>query len=120
MRFLFIGDVVGKQGREAVETLVPKLRTELALDAVIVNCENVAGGRGVTPEIADSLLEVADVLTSGNHIWHFRSINDYLDRQPRLIRPANYPNAPGRGSYVLELSGGRRLGIIQVEGRVFM
>src|SRR5687768_5663894 len=98
MRFLYVGDVVGKPGRDAVEAIVPKLRAEAKLDAVIVNCENVAGGRGVTPEIANALLEVADVLTSGNHIWHFRSIHDYLDKQPRLIRPANYPDAPGRGS----------------------
>ena len=120
MRFLYIGDVVGRPGRAAVTRLVPKLRTELNLDAVVVNCENAAAGKGITPEIADALLEEADVLTSGNHIWQYRTIEPYLAREPRLVRPANYPNAPGRGSYVLTLSDECKLGIIQVEGRVFM
>ncbi len=120
MRFLYIGDTVGKPGREAVMALVPKLRKELDLDLVIVNCENIAGGRGVTPEIADELLTVADGLTSGNHIWHFKTIEPYLERERRLIRPANYPNAPGRGATVLRAKNGKCLGVIQVEGRVFM
>ena len=119
MRILYVGDVVGRPGRNATRGLVPELRRELSLDAVIVNCENVAGGKGVTPELAGTLLEVADVLVSGNHVWQYKSIPAFLDREPRLIRPANYPNAPGRGSYVLDVNG-TRLGIIQVEGRVFM
>lgn len=120
MRFLFIGDVVGRPGKDAVLSYVPKLRDELRLDCVIVNCENVVHGRGVTPEVADELLRVADVLTGGNHIWHFKQINSYLERERRLIRPANYPNAPGRGSYVFRAKSGACLGVIQVEGRVFM
>jgi 2',3'-cyclic-nucleotide 2'-phosphodiesterase len=121
MRFLYVGDVVGKPGRAAVFGLVPGLRRERNLDAVVVNCENAAGGKGITPELADELLtNVADVLTSGNHVWHYREIKSYLEHEPRLIRPANYPRAPGKGSYVLTLKDGRRFGVLQVEGRVFM
>jgi hypothetical protein len=121
MRLLYVGDVVGQPGRQATLGLVPRLRQERGLDAVVVNCENAARGKGVTPEIADSLLaHGADVLVSGNHVWQFREIAQYLETEPRLLRPANYPRAPGRGAYRLELSGGRSLGVIQVEGRVFM
>lgn len=120
MRVLYIGDVVGRPGRNAVLKLVPSLKAELNIDIVLVNCENAAAGKGVTAEIADELLGIADVLVSGNHIWQYRSIEAYLDRQPRLIRPANYPNAPGRGSYVLHMKSGLTLGVLQVEGRVFM
>lgn len=121
MRFLFVGDVVGRPGRDAVHGLIAGLRQRLALDAVVVNCENAAAGRGVTPELADGFLRAGvDVLTGGNHIWHFKEIGRYMEEQPRLIRPGNYPNAPGRGSYRLNLGDGRTLGVIQVEGRVFM
>ena len=120
MRFLYIGDVVGRPGRQAVTTFVPALRGELVLDAVIVNCENAAAGKGITPDLATDLLKHADVLVSGNHVWQYRAIEAYLDGEPRLVRPANYPNAPGRGSYVLTLRSGAKLGVIQVEGRVFM
>jgi metallophosphoesterase (TIGR00282 family) len=120
MRILFVGDIVGRPGRRAAVGLLGRLRREHAADAVVVNCENAARGRGVTPEIADSLLHAgADVLTSGNHVWHYREISDYLENEPRLVRPANYPRAPGWGSHVLETAAGR-LGVIQVEGRVFM
>lgn len=118
---MFVGDVVGKPGRDAVHGLIRGLRQQHKLDAVIVNCENSAAGRGVTPGIADAFLHAGvDVLTGGNHIWHYREIGAYMEEQPRLIRPANYPNAPGRGSYKLKLGDGRSLGVIQVEGRVFM
>jgi hypothetical protein len=121
MRILYVGDVVGRPGRVAALDLVPRLRRERGLDAVIVNCENAAGGKGVTPEIADGLLaNGADVLVSGNHVWQYREIGHYLESQPRLLRPANYPRAPGRGCLRVELPGGRSLGVIQVEGRVFM
>ncbi len=121
MRILFVGDVVGRPGRDAVLGLVPRLRDERRLDAIVVNCENVASGRGVTPDIADRLLRSGvDVLTGGNHIWRFKEIESYLEEEPRLVRPANYPNAPGHGSYTLALTGGRTLGVIQIEGRVFM
>ena len=121
MRFLFVGDVVGKPGRDAVHGLISNLRQRHRLDAVVVNCENAAAGRGVTPDIANAFLRSGvDVLTGGNHIWHFKEIGPYMEEQPRLIRPANYPNAPGRGSYRLKLGDGRILGVVQVEGRVFM
>ena len=88
---------MGRQGRKAVLDLVPRLRRAKELDAVVVNCENIAGGRGDTPEIADELLRSEiDILSSGNHIWDFKEINDYLEQEPRLLRPANYPEgAPG-------------------------
>ncbi|MFC1610951.1 YmdB family metallophosphoesterase, partial [Myxococcota bacterium] len=121
MRILYIGDIVGRPGRAATFGLLPRLTEERALDAVVVNCENAAGGKGVTRDIADSLLRGGvDVLTSGNHVWQYRDIHEYLNIQPRLIRPANYPKAPGRGSYRVELDDGRTLGVVQVEGRVFM
>jgi metallophosphoesterase (TIGR00282 family) len=121
MRILYVGDVVGRPGRAATFAQLPGLRQRLGLDVAVVNCENAAGGKGVTPEIADTFFRAgADVLTSGNHVWQYRDIASYLETHPRLIRPANYPRAPGRGSYRLELDDGRTLGVIQVEGRVFM
>lgn len=121
MRFLYVGDVVGALGCAAVHALIPRLRKKLRVDAVIVNCENAADGLGVTPELADAFLaRGVDVLTSGNHIWQHRQIEAYLEAQPRLIRPANYPSSPGRGAYRLKLADGRVLGVVQVEGRVFM
>ncbi len=120
MRFLFAGDVVGRPGRDAVRALVPELRRQHRLDAVVVNCENAADGRGILPEQAERLLAGGvDVLTGGNHLLAHRAILPYLDRQPRLVRSANDARAPGQGSYVLKL-GSRRLGVIQVEGQVFM
>jgi len=121
MRVLFVGDVVGKPGREAVFALIPSLRSELRLDVVVVNAENAAAGRGLTPEIGGQILRCGvDLMTGGNHIWHYREIEDYLDREGRIIRPANYLNAPGRGSHVVRLADGRTLGVVQIEGRVFM
>ena len=106
MRILFIGDVVGEPGRRAIKTLVPKLKKSENLDFVIANAENVAGGSGVTPSMADELLDAGvDVLTSGDHIWKKREIFDYITTSKRLIRPANYPQgAPGMGSTVLSPS----------------
>lgn len=121
MRFLYVGDVVGRPGRLAVHQLLAELRRELRLDVVIVNCENSAAGRGVTPALADEFFaKGADVLTSGNHIFHFKEIGDYMEGEARLIRPANYVGAAGRGAYRFLLRDGRSLGVIQVEGRVFM
>lgn len=121
MRFLFVGDVYGRPGRDALLALVPKLRQTLALDAVVVNCENAAGGRGITPALAQQMLDGGvDVLTGGNHIWAYKEIGPYMDAEPRLVRPANHADVAGKGSYVHVLKDGRRLGVIQVEGRVFM
>jgi metallophosphoesterase (TIGR00282 family) len=121
MRILFVGDVYGRPGRDAVLGLVPGLRKSMDLDAVVVNCENAAGGRGITSALAQEMLDGGiDVLTGGNHIWHYKEIGAFMDAQPRLIRPANHENVAGKGSYVHTLADGRRLGVVQVEGRVFM
>ena len=123
MKILFLGDVFGKPGRQAVKHFVPKLIVRHALDLVIANAENSAGGTGVTPESADELLSCeVNFLTSGNHIWSKKEIVPYLEAPgSRLLRPANYPKgAPGRGSAVVETPDGRKLGVVNVEGRVFM
>ncbi|MGH2394618.1 MAG: YmdB family metallophosphoesterase, partial [Candidatus Limnocylindria bacterium] len=99
MRCLVIGDIIGKPGRLAIGHALPGLRTELDLDMVIANAENVAAGMGLTPSLAEELLSSGiDVLTSGNHIWDKREIYDYLDTDRPVLRPANYPDdVPGRG-----------------------
>ncbi len=123
LRVLFLGDVFGKPGRQAVKHFVPKLIAKHGIDLVVANAENSAGGAGVTPEGADELLGCeVNLLTSGNHIWSKREIGPYLDAPgSRLLRPANYPKgAPGRGSAVIETPDGRKLGVVNLEGRVFM
>jgi metallophosphoesterase (TIGR00282 family) len=108
VRILAVGDIVGRPGRRAFQQLGRDLARAYRADFVIVNCENAAGGFGVTPEIADELLEQgADCLTSGNHIWKHRTIYEYLDRETRLLRPANFPaGAPGNGWGLYPWSGG--------------
>jgi hypothetical protein len=123
MKILFVGDIVGKPGRNAVQKLVPRLRERYGLDLCIGNSENSAGGAGITPDSADELLEAGlDLLTSGNHTFAKREIGPYLERAgSKQLRPANYPDgAPGRGHAVLEAGSGGRLGVINLEGRVFM
>ena len=123
MKLLFVGDIVGKPGRAAVRHFLPLLRAKHGLDLCIGNSENAAGGAGITPDAADELLACGlDLLTSGNHTWAKREINGYLDKpSSRQLRPANYPaGAPGRGHTVLETRAGGRLGVINLEGRVFM
>jgi metallophosphoesterase (TIGR00282 family) len=123
VKVLFLGDVFGKPGRQAVARQVPRLITSEGLDLVIANGENAAAGSGITPDLAEELLAAEiDLLTSGNHIWSKREIVPYLD-QPncRLLRPANYPpGSPGRGRGVATTPDGRRLGVVNLEGRVFM
>jgi metallophosphoesterase (TIGR00282 family) len=123
LKILFLGDVFGKPGRQAVKHFVPKLIVRHELDLVIANAENSAGGTGVTPDSADELLACeVNLLTSGNHIWSKKEIVPYLEAPgSKLLRPANYPKgAPGRGSAVVETPDGRKLGVVNVEGRVFM
>lgn len=123
MKILFLGDVFGKPGRTAVKHFVPKLIASEALDLVIANGENAAGGSGITPNEAEELLAAeVDYLTSGNHIWSKKEIVPYLDSpRCRLLRPANYPQgAPGRGRAIVETRDGRKLGLLNLEGRVFM
>lgn len=122
IRILFIGDVVGKPGRLAVKTLLPQLVGSEQIDFVIANAENGAGVAGLTPKVAEELLETGiDVLTSGNHIWKKREIESYLEDSWRVLRPANYPpGVVGRGHAVLKTPGGIAVGVINLEGRVFM
>ena len=116
MRILMIGDVVGKPGRRAVKQLLPSLRLEHGIDFVIANGENIAGGFGLTLDTANELLDSGvDILTSGNHIWDQKEIIPYLDEGLPLIRPANYPDAPGRGSLTYS-----NVMVINLMGRVFM
>ena len=117
VRVLMIGDVVGRPGRRAVQTLVPGLREELHLDLVVANGENAAGGAGITMDTADELLSSGvDVITSGNHIWDQKSIIPHLDDGVPILRPLNYPpSAPGRG--YME-SGGAL--VINLIGRLFV
>jgi hypothetical protein len=123
LKILFLGDVFGKPGRQAVQRLVPRLIAREAIDLVVANAENSASGVGVTPDSADELLaSEVNLLTSGNHIWAKREIVPYLERPgSKLLRPANYPpGAPGRGRAVIETPDGRKLGVLNLEGRVFM
>jgi metallophosphoesterase (TIGR00282 family) len=121
VKLLFIGDIVGEPGRTAIETILPRLRDQHALDFVIANGENSAGGNGITREIGDSLIaQGADVITSGNHIWDKREVYEYIAVEPRLLRPANYPDAPGRGSYVARTPDGRSVGVLNLMGRVHL
>jgi len=116
LRILMIGDVIGKPGREAVRAVLPDLKREKSIDFVICNGENTAGGFGITADTATELLESGvDVLTSGNHIWDKKEIIPYMDEGLPLIRPANYPDAPGRG----HLSS-RGVTVVNLMGRVFM
>src|SRR6059058_4166550 len=118
---LFLGDVVGEPGRTAVITRMPELKKKYALDFVVVNGENAAGGRGITGKITIDLLRAGvSVITSGDHIWDQKEILSFIDTEPRLLRPVNYPNgAPGSGSIVLETAKGK-IGVINVQGRTFM
>ena len=123
MKVLFLGDIVGKPGRAAVRHFVPILRERHGLHVCVGNSENSAGGAGITPDSADDLLDAGlDLLTAGNHTWNKREILPYLGRPgSRQLRPANYPDgAPGRGHAVVTGPGGHKLGVVNLEGRVFM
>ena len=121
LRLLFLGDVIGEPGRKAVIEMVPKLKQAWAIDFVIVNGENAAAGRGITGRINIDLLRAGvAVVTTGDHIWDQKEVISYIETEPRLLRPINYPaGTPGRGSIVLETSKGR-VGVINVQGRTFM
>jgi len=122
MRILFIGDIVGRPGRELVRHGVRGLVEHHRVDLVIANAENAAAGFGITREIGDQILEWGvDVMTSGNHIWDKKEALDYIGVEPRLLRPANFPaGAPGRGSYLARTHENVSVGVINVMGRVFM
>jgi 2',3'-cyclic-nucleotide 2'-phosphodiesterase len=122
VKILFIGDIVGKPGRDLLRKGLRNLTEHYGVDLVIANAENSAAGFGVTKDIGDTILEWGvDVMTSGNHIWDKKEAIGYIATQPRLLRPANYPaGVPGRGSYVAQTGDGRAVGVINVMGRVFM
>jgi len=122
INILFIGDVFGRPGRRVVRELLPALVNRHVIDLVVANGENAAGGMGLTIKAAQELFASGvDVLTSGNHIFKHKEINEYLDREKMVLRPANYPDpAPGRGARVVELRTGVPVGVINVMGRVFM
>jgi len=119
---LFIGDVIGRQGRNAVERLLPGIVREFSIDFAIANGENAAGGFGLTRKIADDLMALGvNVLTSGNHIWDRREVVGELDSMPNVLRPLNYPpRLPGRGWSVYETGRGVKVCVINLSGRVFM
>ena len=121
IRILFLGDIVGEPGRKAVISDLAEIRKMHAIDFVIANGENSAGGRGITPRIAIDLLRAGvAVVTTGDHVWDQQEIVDYFPTEPRLLRPLNYPEGtPGAGSVVLETSKGR-VGVVQAQGRTFM
>jgi len=122
MKILFIGDIVGEPGRHAVKELLPKIKKSEGVEFVIANCENTAGGSGITPALADELFGYGiDCLTSGDHIWKRKEILEKLESDSRLLRPANYPGGdPGSGSTILESESGVKVGVINLIGRVFM
>ena len=122
MRLLFLGDVVGRSGRDALTAALPGLRARLSLDLVVVNGENASHGFGLAPDMARSFLEAgADVITLGNHAWDRKEIIPFLETEPRVIRPANFPpGTPGRGAHVAALRDGRRALVVNVMGRLFM
>ena len=121
MIILGVGDVIGRPGRDALRAVLPALRKERAVDIVVVNAENSAGGLGTTPETADDLFELgADVLTGGNHTWKHREFGGYLDGHERALRPLNYPDAPGRGAGLYTTRDGRHFAVVNLIGRTFM
>jgi 2',3'-cyclic-nucleotide 2'-phosphodiesterase len=121
LRLLFLGDIIGEPGRRAVIEMLPTLKSAWEIDFVVVNGENVAAGRGITPKLAIDLLRCgAAVITTGDHVWDQKDIVSFIDTEPRLLRPINYPEGtPGEGSIVLETAKGK-VGVINVQGRTFM
>jgi metallophosphoesterase (TIGR00282 family) len=119
--FLFLGDIIGRPGRKALNRYLPTLLNRYSPSLVIANGENSAGGIGITEKVGKELLAQVDVLTSGNHIWDKREAIAYLKKEPRLIRPANYPpDSPGNSSYIFKEDGGKKMAILNLQGRVFM
>jgi len=127
VKLLFIGDIVGRPGRHAVKELLPRLREQHALDFVIANGENSAGGSGITPATAGEIFSAGvDVVTSGDHLWDQKEVMELLANEKRFLRPLNYPpDAPGRGSGMFEISNfksqiSNRIAVLNLQGRTFM
>ncbi len=122
MNILCVGDIVGKPGRHALEGLLDEIKAEFAIDFTIVNAENSAGGSGITPKLAKQFFEKGcDVLTMGDHVWDQKELEEYLNEEDRIVRPANFPKgAPGKGWCIKTTSSGVKVGVINMMGRVFM
>jgi len=123
VKLLFIGDIVGSPGRNAVKTLLPKLRQQLALDFVVANGENSAGGSGITPKVAEEIFSAGvDVITSGDHLWDQKEVLELLANEKRFLRPMNYPaDVPGNGSGVFEVPNSKlKIAVANFQGRTFM
>ena len=122
MRLLFLGDIVGRSGRDAIAAHLPALRQACALDFVVANGENAASGFGITDKICASLFEAGvDVVTLGDHAWDRPEIAEFIEKEPRLLRPANYPSGlPGRGSRIYETRTGKKALVVNLLGQVFM
>jgi len=122
LKILFIGDIIGRPGRQLIRDLLPRLVDQHMIDLVIANGENAAAGFGLTPDVVSELFDLGvDVLTTGNHVWDKRDGLVCLDQEPALLRPANYPEgAPGRGVGVYETAAGISVAVVNLEGRVFM
>jgi metallophosphoesterase (TIGR00282 family) len=121
VKILFVGDIFGSPGRRIVADHVEDIVRANQIDLAIANAENAAGGFGITPAIAEDLFAHGlDVLTSGNHVWDKRELYDYLNRQPRLLRPANYPDGPGHGLVTVKARNGVECAVINLQGRTYM
>lgn len=122
MKLLFIGDIIGRVGRVATRALLPNIVSRYKIDAVIANGENVAGGFGITESTAFELFTMGvQAITTGNHVWDKKETVEYIPREPRILRPLNFPpGVPGAGSYLLKLPDGQQLGVMNVAGRTFM
>jgi len=122
MRVLHIGDIVGESGRKAIKNILPSLKQSLSPELVIANCENLAGGFGVTEKTTREMLDAGiDVMTSGNHIWDKKEALKLVEQETRIIRPANYPpGVPGRSYFIHETSRGNKVLVFNLLGRIFM
>ena len=122
MKLLFVGDVFGRSGRDALQKYIPELKSKLSPDMIVVNGDNAAHGRGITRKICEEFFGLGvDCVTGGDHIWDQSEILNYIGNEPRLLRPANYPDVtPGVGVYVHRLESGREVVMIHLQGQVFM
>ncbi len=121
MNILFIGDIVGNPGRQAVRKFLAGLKAEYAIDLTVGNGENAAGGNGITPQVAHELYDLGiEFLTMGNHVWDQRAVFQFIDQEQRIVRPANYPaGTPGRGHGIVRTAG-KKVGILNLSGRIFL